>query len=38
MYSRTLLCTLCHEARMQIGVSSVLSSTKSTETPSTPMR
>ena len=37
MYSRTRVFTLSHDARMQSGVSSVDSSTNSTEMPSTPM-
>jgi hypothetical protein len=37
MYSRTREVIASQEARMQMGVSAVESSTKSTETPSTPM-
>ena len=38
MYSRTRLVIASQLARMQIGVRAVLSSTNSTEMPSTPMR
>ena len=37
MYSRTRVVIASQEARMQIGVSAVESSTNSTEMPSTPM-
>ena len=37
MYSRTRVCTASQEDRIQMGVSSVASSTNSTEMPSTPM-
>ena len=38
MYSRTRVLMVSQLARMQIGVSKVLSSTNNTEMPSTPMR